>query len=234
MTDPRDEQHRSILQRIARQAMLDKGLVPDFPPPALAELDRITGPSERRQTDRRATCATCSGAPSITTIRATWTSLPLPRPCPAAPSRSWWPLPTWTPWSRRRSALDDHARQNTTSVYTAAETFPDAAGEALHRPDLAQLRRGPPGHRRRDGGRRGRIAAELGHLPGDGAQPRQARLQQRGRLAGGKRADAAGDRRGRRPGREPPPPGPRGPEAEGAPASARRAGPGNDRSAPGL
>ena len=47
MTDPNDKQHRSILQRIARRAMLEKGLVPDFPPQALAELDGIHGPATR-------------------------------------------------------------------------------------------------------------------------------------------------------------------------------------------
>ena len=43
MTDTHDGQHRSILQRIAHRVMLEKGLVPDFPPPALAELDGIHG-----------------------------------------------------------------------------------------------------------------------------------------------------------------------------------------------
>ena len=45
MTDRDDRQHRSILQRIARRAMLERGLVPDFPPQALAELDGIHGPA---------------------------------------------------------------------------------------------------------------------------------------------------------------------------------------------
>ena len=31
--------HRSLLQRIARRAMLERGLLPDFSPQALAELD---------------------------------------------------------------------------------------------------------------------------------------------------------------------------------------------------
>jgi exoribonuclease-2 len=43
MTNTHDTQHRSILQRIAHRVMLEKGLVPDFPPPALAELDGIHG-----------------------------------------------------------------------------------------------------------------------------------------------------------------------------------------------
>src|SRR5215470_6511659 len=36
---------RAHLQAIARQAMVDRGLEPDFPPTALAELARITGPA---------------------------------------------------------------------------------------------------------------------------------------------------------------------------------------------
>jgi hypothetical protein len=36
---------RSVLQSIARRAMLERGLLPDFPPQALAELDGIHGPA---------------------------------------------------------------------------------------------------------------------------------------------------------------------------------------------
>jgi len=36
-----DTQHRSILRGIARRAMLDRGLLPDFPPQAPGELDGI-------------------------------------------------------------------------------------------------------------------------------------------------------------------------------------------------
>jgi hypothetical protein len=45
MTDTDYRQNRSILQRFAHRAMLERGLVPDFPPQALAELDGIHGPA---------------------------------------------------------------------------------------------------------------------------------------------------------------------------------------------
>ena len=48
---------------------------------------------------------------------------------------------------KKQSALDDHARQNTTSVYTVAEIVSDAARETLHGSYLAQLRIRPAGHR---------------------------------------------------------------------------------------
>ena len=55
-------------------------------------------------------------------------------------SRSSSPSPTSTRWSKQDSAIDDHARTNTTSVYTAGADLPDAAGEALDRPHLARTR----------------------------------------------------------------------------------------------
>ena len=40
-----DTQHRAILQSIAHQAMLDRGLLPDFSAAALAELGRLQIPA---------------------------------------------------------------------------------------------------------------------------------------------------------------------------------------------
>lgn len=45
MTNTNDMQHRSLLQTIARRAMADRGLLPDFSPQALAELDGIIEPA---------------------------------------------------------------------------------------------------------------------------------------------------------------------------------------------
>jgi len=40
-----DKQHRAILQSIARRAMLERSLLPDFSAEALAELGRIQAPA---------------------------------------------------------------------------------------------------------------------------------------------------------------------------------------------
>ena len=40
-----DQPHRAILQGIAHQAMLDRGLLPDFSVEALAELGRLQIPA---------------------------------------------------------------------------------------------------------------------------------------------------------------------------------------------
>ena len=53
MTNTDDRQHRSILQRIAHRAMIERGLVPDFPPQVLAELDEIYGPATRAEESTR-------------------------------------------------------------------------------------------------------------------------------------------------------------------------------------
>jgi VacB/RNase II family 3'-5' exoribonuclease len=123
MTNTEDRRHRSILQRIAHRAMIERGLVPDFPPQALAELDGIHGPAkwaegsardlrnlpwcsidndDSRDLDQLTVAAAMfGGAVKILVAIADVDAI-----------------------VKKRSALDDHARQNTTSVYTAAETFP--------------------------------------------------------------------------------------------------------------
>ena len=43
MTNIDDKQHHSILQRIARRTMIERGLLPDFSIQAIAELNGIQG-----------------------------------------------------------------------------------------------------------------------------------------------------------------------------------------------
>ncbi|MBN1879683.1 RNB domain-containing ribonuclease [bacterium] len=118
-----DRHHRSILRKIAHQAMLDRGLVPDFPPKVLAELERIQEPDvpvdgsisdlrnllwcsidndDSRDLDQLTVAeALPDGAVKVLVAIADVDTLVTPQ-----------------------TAIDDHARKNTTSVYTPAEIFP--------------------------------------------------------------------------------------------------------------
>ena len=123
MTGPDDRQHRAILQGIAHRAMLEQGLVPDLPPRALAELDGIRGPATRAE-------------PATRDLRdLLWCSidnddsrdldqLTVAAAMPGGATKLLVAIADVDAVVKQRSALDDHARENTTSVYTVAETFP--------------------------------------------------------------------------------------------------------------
>ena len=118
-----DKQHRSILRRIARRAMIEKGLVPDFPAPALAELDGIRGPAAPTEGSARDLrnllwCSIDNGDSRDLDQLAVAEALP------AGAVKILVAVADVDAVVQKPSALDDHARQNTTSVYTAAETFP--------------------------------------------------------------------------------------------------------------
>src|SRR3970040_1600722 len=48
-----DTQHRSVLRRIARRAMLERGLLPEFSLQARAELDGISGSATQAEESTR-------------------------------------------------------------------------------------------------------------------------------------------------------------------------------------
>jgi len=123
MTDVSDRQQRSILQRIAHRVMLARGLLPDFSPDALAELEGIHGP---------ATLATESTRDLRNLI---WCSidnddsrdldqLTFAEAMPGGAAKILVAIADVDAVVKKQSALDDHARHNTTSVYTAAKIFP--------------------------------------------------------------------------------------------------------------
>lgn len=122
-TEARGTQHRSILQRIAHEAMRERGLDPEFSAQALDELDRIRGPATR------------SGEATRDLRDLPWCSLDndssrdldqltVAEARPDGGARVLVAVTDVDAVVKTGSALDDHARQNTTSVYTAAETFP--------------------------------------------------------------------------------------------------------------
>ena len=123
MMNSDNRQHRSILQRIAHRVMLERGLVPDFPPQAIAELDEIHGPATRAEESTR----------DLTNLP--WCSidnddsldldqLTVAEAMPDGTTKVFVAIADVDAVVKKQSALDDHARRNTTSVYTAAETFP--------------------------------------------------------------------------------------------------------------
>ncbi len=118
-----DKQHRSILQSIAHQAMLDRGLLPDFSAEALAELGRLQVP------------AATNGEPVRDLRNLLWASidnddsrdldqLTVAEAVPGANIKIMVAIADVDSVVKNGSAIDEHAHHNTTSVYTAAEIFP--------------------------------------------------------------------------------------------------------------
>ena len=111
---------RSVLEAIARRAMVEHGLEPDFPPGAVAEAARLGEPpigemrdlrrlpwssidnAESRDLDQLEVCGDSKDGVDRLLVAIADVDALVPRD----------------------SALDDHARRNTTSVYTAAHVFP--------------------------------------------------------------------------------------------------------------
>ncbi len=88
--------------------------------------------------------------------------------------------------------IDDHARHNTTSVYTPAVHLPDAARAAVHRPDVAQPSARTGGGRRRHGDRRRRRRRRADVYPALVLNHAKLGIPQRRRMARRRGADADG------------------------------------------
>jgi exoribonuclease-2 len=116
-------QQRAILQRIARVAMIDRGLLPDFSTGAIEELARITD-------------APVGGDGPVRDLRnLPWASidnddsrdldqLSAAENLPGGATKILVAIADVDALVKKGSAIDEHARKNTTSVYTAAEIFP--------------------------------------------------------------------------------------------------------------
>src|SRR5688572_32036881 len=116
-------QHRSILRSIADRAMVERGLLPGFPPEVLAEVERLpmSGPAN---------------SDSIRDLRELlWSSidnndsrdldqLTVADEVSSDTVKIFVAIADVDSCVARGSAIDKHARHNTTSVYTAAKIFP--------------------------------------------------------------------------------------------------------------
>ena len=116
-------QHRHDLRAIARRAMLDRGLLPDFSPGVVAETDRLVG-------------LAATSPDAVRDLRTlVWVSidnddsrdldqLSVAEPLAEGAARVLVAIADVDTLVRRGSVIDDHAWHNTTSVYTPAEVFP--------------------------------------------------------------------------------------------------------------
>ncbi len=186
-------QHRTgkdELQSIAHEAMLRRGLLPDFSPAVIAETNRITQ------------AAAASGAvdprfaqPALGVDRQR--RFPRSRPALGCRTRGGWRREDPGRHRRRRRPGEEGLRDRRPRVdqhdlrLHGRGDLSDAAGEAVDRPHFAGRGRGTAGDRDRDGDRRRRHGDGFGRLPGDGAESRQARLQRPRGMAHGHGSRAA-------------------------------------------
>ncbi len=124
-----NQHHRKILQNIAHRAMLERGLLPDFSSDALAELNRIQTPvvgknalvgAEHQVRDmRNLLWASIDNDDSRDLDQLTVAEM-----TPTGKVKILVAIADVDMIVKNDSAIDRHARHNTTSVYTAAEIFP--------------------------------------------------------------------------------------------------------------
>ena len=118
-----DKQHRTLLQRIAHRAMLQRGLLPDFSSEALDQLGRIqasaTMNDEKIRDLRDLLWASIDNDDSRDLDQLT-----VAEAMPGDKVKIFVAVADVDVLVNKGSAIDGHARHNTTSVYTAARIFP--------------------------------------------------------------------------------------------------------------
>ena len=119
----------AILQNIAQRVMVARGLLPDFSAAALAELERI------RHAGEQTTQSVGDSAAIRDLTSLAWASidnddsrdldqLTVAETLPGEKVKIYVAVADVDSLVRNGSAIDEHARHNTTSVYTAARIFP--------------------------------------------------------------------------------------------------------------
>jgi ribonuclease R len=121
--EPKDQTHRAILQSIAHRVMLERGLLPDFSNEDLSELEEIQAP------------AVLNGESIRDLTELLWSSidnddsldldqLTVAEELAGNKTKILVAVADVDALVKNGSAINEHARHNTTSVYTAAEIFP--------------------------------------------------------------------------------------------------------------
>ncbi len=124
--NPNPHDHVAILKTIAHRVMLEHGLLPDFAPEAMAELGRLQSakpsdagaPAEARDLRKLLWCSIDNDD------SRDLDQLTVAEAVPPDKTRIYVAIADVDSCITDGSALDKHARTNTTSVYTAAEIFP--------------------------------------------------------------------------------------------------------------
>jgi ribonuclease R len=124
-----DQQHRAILESIAQRAMLERGLLPDFSAAVLAELDMIQAPAgvngesvEDPLVIRDLTDLPWASIDNDDSLDLD--QLTIAEALPGDKVKIRVAVSDVDALVKNGSAIDEHARHNTTSVYTAAKIFP--------------------------------------------------------------------------------------------------------------
>jgi exoribonuclease-2 len=119
----RTRHHRAALARIARRAMIERDLRPDFSPAALQELDSLRSPSPRAEPSRRDLRHLLWASIDNDDSRDLDQLTVAEEPADGA-VRILVAIAEVDALVEQESAIDEHARHNTTSVYTPAKIFP--------------------------------------------------------------------------------------------------------------
>lgn len=114
---------RALLLRVARAAMIERGLAPDVPPAAMAELQRLAEPAPPFGADikdlRHLAWCSIDNDDSLDLDQLT-----LAAALPDGGTRICVAVADVSAMVAQGSAIDAHARVNTTSVYTPPQVFP--------------------------------------------------------------------------------------------------------------
>jgi VacB/RNase II family 3'-5' exoribonuclease len=115
--------HRALLLRVARQAMIERGLEPDFKPEAIAEASKLAAPASPYTTDVRdlRKLAWCS---IDNDDSRDLDQLTVAAELPGGGTRVLIAVADVETSVPPQSAIDAHAVVNTTSIYTPPQNFP--------------------------------------------------------------------------------------------------------------